>query len=1382
MTADLHQTRRQLQEARQERTEPIAIVGLGCRLPGGADTPEQLWSVLAEGRDVISGFPTDRGWDLDALYDADPDRRGVSYVREGGFLTGAGDFDPAFFGISPREALVMDPQQRLMLQVTWEALERAQIDPSGLRGSQTGVFTGVNYQDYSEFVASLPTGAEDYLATGTSASVLSGRVAYVLGLEGPAVTVDTACSASLVALHLAAQALRRGECGLALAGGVTVMSTPGLFIGFSRQRGLAADGRCRSFAAAASGTGWGEGAAVLVLERLSDARRNGHPVLAVLRGSAVNSDGASNGLTAPNGPSQERVIRAALADAGLTPSEVDAVEAHGTATTLGDPIEATALLATYGQDRSEPLLLGSIKSNIGHTQAAAGVAGVIKMALAMRHGVLPQTLHVDRPTDAVDWSAGAVRLLTERVPWPDTGRARRAGVSSFGISGTNAHVIIEQAEPDEHAQPAGQWTAPAVPVVLSAKTGSGLTAQAARLLTRLDDASPLDLGFSLATTRAALPHRAAILAEDRDQLRSALAALSEGDTAAARVGVAKPGHTAFMFTGQGAQRPGMGRELRRAFSPFADAWDDVCAALDPSLPVPLDSVPDERIDDTLFAQAGLFAFEVALFRLLDFWGLRPDYLIGHSIGEIAAAHVAGVLSLPDAATLVTARGTLMQALPPGGAMLAAACDEDEVGALLTDGLVVAVVNGPRSIVLSGDEDAVVAVEQQLRDRDVRVSRLRVSHAFHSPRMTPMLAEFEQVARGLRYGEPVIPIVSTVTGQMATLTDPAYWVEQVRQPVRFHDSVRALIDRDVATFVEIGPDAVLAAHVADLGTGVAMVRRDRPEPAAVLTALADLHVRGRTPDWRAVFSESGARAVPLPTYAFETDRYWIDVPLSRRGVGDPASLGLTAADHPLLGAAIGLADGDGQVFTGYLSARTAPWLADHVIMGAVLLPGTAFVDLALKVGDEVGCGQLDELAVETPLVLPDHGGLRVQVVVGAADELGRRSLAMYSAPDGPADALWARHATGVLAPGGASVAESLTAWPPPGAEPIDLDGHYDRLRDAGFGYGPAFQGLRAAWRQGDQVFAEVRLPEPQRASAAAFGMHPALLDAALHVLGSLGARTAGGRLPFAWSGVTLHALGATALRVRLDPTGPESVSLVIADDTGAPVASIGSLALRPASPEGLRAVRGGHEPLYGLDWVAVPAPADASTRPSFHEVRQDTDIRAAVAEVLAVLRERLANEDGTPLVLVTRGAVAVRPGEDVHPVPAAAAGLVRSAQAEHPGRFVLLDLDASTRVESALGQAVAVEEPQIAVRAGKFYLPRLTRLPAPSAVAVDWSAGTVVITGGTAGLGAVLARHLVAEHAVRSLMLVSRRGADAPGAADLRAELEAAGGRGDHRRL
>ncbi|PYC63465.1 beta-ketoacyl synthase, partial [Micromonospora arborensis] len=1301
VTADLHKTRQRLREVESAPPEPVAIVAMGCRYPGGVRSPEDLWRLVERGGDAVAAFPADRGWPVDLAE--------ASYVSAGGFLDAVAEFDADLFGISPREALALDPQQRLLLELAWETLERAGLAPDSLAGQPVGVFVGSGNQDYYDDLDDASREAvAPYLSTGNAASVISSRISYALGLEGPAVTVDTACSSSLVALHVAAQALRTGECSLALAGGVLVMSTPGPFVAFSKQRGLAPDGRCKSFADGADGTGWAEGAGLLLLERLSDARRNGHPVLAVLAGSAINQDGASNGLTAPNGVSQERVIRQALNAAGLGTADVDAVEGHGTGTVLGDPIEAGALINTYGRDRDRPLWLGSLKSNIGHAQAAAGVAGVIKMVQALRHGMLPRTLHVDRPSSHVDWSAGTVALLTEEQPWPAGDRPRRAGVSSFGISGTNAHVIVEEAPVDEPVDraPAGPVISGPVPLPVSARGPEALRARIEALRPLLTGgADPAEVGFSLGTSHAALKVRAAWTGGDAVPV------------------VARDARTVFVFPGQGAQRAGMGADLYERYPAFASAWDEVREL------APWD---DAALDDTRNAQPALFAYQVALSRLLESWGIRPDAVVGHSVGEFAAAYVAGVLTLPDAARLVAERARLMGAVAAGGVMAVVKVSEEAARATGVD---VAAINGPDSVVLSGTDERVSAAVAAL---GVDQRRLTVSDAFHSVLMEPALAGFAEVAAGVASHPPRIEWISTVTGARVGPVDAGYWVRQIRDTVRFHDAVRALPG---GRFVEIGPEPVLSGPIRAGDDDAVTVVAGRDVPAAIAAVWAD----GASVDWAAYFP--GTRRVDLPTYPFQRRRYWLDG--RSRSTGGAAALGLDPAGHPLLGAVTVVAGTDGVVLSGLLSVAAQPWLADHVVHGEIVVPGTAYLELAVRAADQIGHARIGELTLHTPLRLTADGEVRVQVVIGGADPDGARPFGVF-ALDGDG---WTRHAGGLFTVAPAPAPAPL-AWPPHGATPLDVTALGAALADAGLGYGPAFAGLRAAWRHGDDVYAEVDPPE----LGSGFALHPAVLDAATQALGHALLHEPGdgaARLPFAWSGVTLHATGATRLRARFTARGGDTYTGVLFDPAGQPVATVESVTFRPVAP--VTAV----PPLHHLRWV----PASGRTEPGTVEiVRFGAGAAAGAAAVHAEARRALAAAQdwlatdrpaGARLAFVTRRAV----GPDAaDPAGAAVWGLVRVAQAEHPGRFLLADTD--TDGEAAVLLAASVGEGQVVVRDEAAYVPRVTRLPAvtPAATGFD-PERTVLLTGGSGAIGGLLARHLVERHGVRHLALLGRRAAD-----------------------
>ncbi|MFD5557334.1 type I polyketide synthase [Streptomyces sp. NPDC127068] len=921
-TSELARTKEELarhEALAQARAEPVAIVAMACRYPGGVRSPEDLWRVVDQGVDTVGGPPGDRGWTPDAL----------RHAHTGGFLDDAAGFDPGFFGIGPKEALAMDPQHRQLLELSWEALERAGLLPAELRGSRTGVFAGAIQQEYAPPAGTVPADIEGHLMTGNAASIVSGRLAHTFGFEGPALTVDTACSSSLVAVHLAVESLRRSECDLALAGGVTVMATPRVFTDFAAQGGLAADGRCKAFGKGADGTGFGEGAGLLVLERLSDAVRAGHPVLALLPGSAINSDGASNGLTAPSGAAQRKVIEAALRAAGVPADAVDAVEAHGTGTALGDPIEAGALIAAYGAPgRDRPLHLGSVKSNLGHTQAAAGVAGVIKTLQALRHGVLPATLHADEWSEFVDWPADRVRVLSTPRPWPaEPGRPRRAGVSSFGISGTNAHLIVAEHQPDTTVPPTVR-ALPAAPPdegpgapgaevvwVLSGKAPGAVRAQAERLRELLRQRPDHDLAAvarTLATRRTAFRHRAAVTGADASELERQLDALAGPSST---VSTAKPGRrVGFVFSGQGTQRPGMGAELHARFPVYAQTFDTVCAALDaardpsadgPALRDLVLAAPGgpraALLERTEFTQPALFATQAALARLAESFSIVPAALFGHSIGELTAAYVGGALELADAAALVVARARAMQAAPGGGSMVAIRAPEADVLASLAEcggAVSVAAVNGPRSTVVSGDAGAVRALAAAWRARGVRTKALRVSQAFHSAHMDPALPGIDAVAARITVSEPRVPLVTDRTGapvDRAGLAAPDHWSAQARGTVRFHDGVESLYALGIDTFVEIGPDPTVTGLIADCLADrrdavatIPLVRRPSAEARSVVRAVAEAHCHGVPVDWTGLLG-AGPLADPaaVPVYPFQHRAFWLARPAPQPGAApDP----------------------------------------------------------------------------------------------------------------------------------------------------------------------------------------------------------------------------------------------------------------------------------------------------------------------------------------------------------------------------------------------------------------------------------------------------------------------------------------------------------------
>ncbi|WP_369226895.1 type I polyketide synthase [Streptomyces sp. R39] len=1459
---DAQALRERVRELEEGAREPVAIVGAGCRFPGGVTSPEGLWDVVSHSVDAIGGFPLDRGWDVEALYDPDPGARGKTYTRSGGFLHDLAEFDASFFGISPREALAMDPQQRLMLETSWEALERAGIDPAVLRGSATGVFTGIYGVDYGPRMGGGAAGeTEGFSLAGTYTSVASGRVAYVLGLQGPAVSVDTACSSSLVAVHQAVRSLRSGECGLALAGGVSALPTPGLFVEAARQRGLSADGRCKSFAAAADGTGWGEGAGVLVLERLSDARRNGHRIWAVIRGSAVNQDGASNGLTAPNEPAQQRVVRAALADAGLSPADVDAVEAHGTGTRLGDPIEAQALLATYGQDREpgSPLWLGSLKSNIGHTQAAAGVGGMIKMIMALRHGALPRTLHVDRPTPHVDWSAGTVALLTEPRDWPGTPeRPRRAGVSSFGVSGTNAHVILEQApqsddpapgtparapEEEATAPPGADLATAPVPWVLSARSPEALRAQALRLRDRVaadPDLPVARVGYSLAATRALFDHRQVVIGADRDRLLAGLAAAANdgGNRPGVISGLAKPvDRTVFVFPGQGSQWVGMGRELWQSCPVFTEQMRACAEALSPwvdwSVVDTVSGGPEaadlDRID---VVQPLLFAVMVSLAQVWRSLGVTPDAVIGHSQGEIAAACAAGALTLRDGARIVALRSRMLATVVQDGGMAGIVAPEDRVRELLLpweQRVAVAAVNGPYSTTVSGETSAVRELVAACESQGIRARWIPASVPGHSPLMDRFKDRLRDELGRITTMPTAVAFYSTVTGGPIDTTelDAAYWFRNMREPVQFEATMRHLVEPERCAFIEVSPHPLLTINIQEMldaspgaaGVVVGSLRRGDGGPARLYRSAAEAFVAGVPVSWQAAFSGWEGRWAELPTYPFQRQRYWLDTPYETTAE--------STSEHPLLDAVIDLPD-DGEqgavVGSGRLSLRRHPWFADHAVHGTVLVPGTVLVELATWAAQKTGCDVVEELTLETPLVLSRTADREIRVLID-----GKRVISVHSRAEGEPE--WTRHAVGTAGSDstGTGRDRDLVAWPPAGAAEVPCEDAYAGLTALGFGHGPLFRGLRHIWRRGDVLYAEAELPEHHDADPGRYRIHPALLHTAL--LPAALERTVDGsrpdgRLPYRWTGIRLHPAEPTVLRVRLEPVGENVLSVALADQNGTPVGGVESLSLRPVDVGRLTELGlDRRDSLFHVEWTPLTAAAGptmpppaviAATGTASVSSRRDEAVFADLGElassegaippvvVLRADRPEADDRDDTPaaverslhqvlrrtqewladdrfagsrLVVVTRHAI--HDDRTPRPDPAAAAvwGFVRTAQTENPGRFTLVDIDDQPASWAVVPAAAATGAPQIRIRAGVLTTPRLTAAHVPPGRAQRIAApdsGTVLITGGTSGLGAMLARHLVERHGVRRLLLTSRRGPAAPAAPGLREDLTAAG--------
>jgi acyl transferase domain-containing protein/NADPH:quinone reductase-like Zn-dependent oxidoreductase/NADP-dependent 3-hydroxy acid dehydrogenase YdfG/acyl carrier protein len=1379
--------------------EPIAIVGMACRFPGGVGDPDQLWQLVAAGGDAVSTFPTDRGWDLDALTGVNA----LACTQEGGFLYEAAEFDPAFFGISPREALVMDPQQRLLLEIAWESLERAGIVPESIRDSNTGVYVGMSADEYGPASRHASRDFHGHIVTGRAGSVGSGRLAYVLGLHGPALTIDTACSASLVAIHLACRALRDHECALAFAGGVHVMPTPDYLVEFSRLGALAPDGRCKAFSAVADGMGLGEGAGMLLLQRLSDARAQHHPILAVIRGSAVNSDGTSTALTAPNGAAQQEVIRRALADAALAPTDVDTVEAHGTGTKTGDPIEAEALLATYGQNRlgDQPLWVGSVKSNLAHPGTAAGVAGVIKMVQAMRNGVLPRIAHLKVPSPAVDWSDRTILPLTQTIPWPEAGRPRRAGVSGFGISGTNAHIVLEQAPVADSSAPTaaldpssrhGRTMQSAVPLVISAKTRAALREQAGNLARLVDANSELglaDIALSLATTRTAFRHRAVVTASDHANLLRSLRALThENPDCDVVLATAVPNpRIVFVFPGQGSQWPGMGRHLFETSTIFRRHIQQCAEALEPWVDWSLidillgDSDPAtlERVD---VVQPVLFAMNTSLAVLWRAHGVEPAAVVGHSQGEIAAAYVSGHLTLTDAVRIVAVRSRAVRRLSGRGRMVSIPRSRQEVQSQMlasAGALSVAADNGPRTTVVSGPPSALEELLDRCHRTGIEAKQISVDYSAHSSDIEQLRDHLVSALADIRATRGDIPMYSTVTAELsdAATLDADYWYRNLRQPVEFQRAVQMLLKEGYNVFIEVSPHPVLTIGIeqnADNHRGdVAVIATlHRNEPDRFAKSLGEAHARGVTVDWESVFVDTAPKPIDLPTYPFQRKRYWLDATTAG---SDVSAAGLEPVNHPLLAAMTGLPGTGGALFTGRMSVRTHPWLADHRLLGSILLPGTAFLDMALHAAARTGYERVEELTLELPLVVSEQDAVDLRVVVDGVEEARGRRLSIFSQPAGSSvDRPWTRHATGTLTSHQPPAGIATTAWPPSDAEEIALGDLYECLIAGGFEYGPTFRGLRKVWRRGDEIFAEAEAPPEIAHETSRYGLHPALLDAVLHALaarelaagGEPGGNRQTTRAPFSWRGVSRFATDVSALRVHLTFAAADDLAIDVNDETGLPILSIDSLAIRPITPNQIQTAAarlGAPESLWSLQWrrvrnasASVPAsetyvlvgPRDVNLVNALSSVdhtlhcyddlaglanavdsgvslpdwvvvactpRSESDPRTlartanrATCSMVGLLQSWLDEDRFTSsrLVIVTCGAVAVAPHEDVPDlVHAPIWGAVRSAQSEHPGRFALVDVDGTVASSSAVPAALAAAA-QTTVRDGVIFVPQL----------------------------------------------------------------------------